>query len=452
MPRAKDAPENVGGQISPYVQSSLQQNKQQAESRLVAAMQEAGATQRTAMSERGAGERASLQAGTQRSIEASRAESADKRAAEDEVARREDRKFATTMSEASQKFQGKQAELTRDFQIARQEGDWDRTDELEKKRDAFRRVDNRIRLQASKDNINAIMSMAKGMGNLELLKEKVNTTMLEETNTFDKHKKIYNTTIETVVEAAEFNKKMDLPVKGKFKSQYTGYTGPFGGGLVPITPEFLPGTQADPMGFLQDQINKHGGAISIENLSIANIHKVVEQIQAGEVGPEDINKTFGALGGVLEVVGEKRKEFGRDRKSDEFVFWQNTYLEIDQFVDNLEGLINKTDLKIKGSETETVGSKMEYALGTIHDRSIGGQGARFKELNAGILEGFLDEMTKSVQRPQLESIEFGMNEYEIQIIKDNNADLISVYPELDPEISAFESGPDFIGPQLEGDR
>ena len=58
MPRGKDAPTEVGGQISPYVQSSMQQNKQLAENRLTTAMQQSGATQRTGMQEAGASGRA----------------------------------------------------------------------------------------------------------------------------------------------------------------------------------------------------------------------------------------------------------------------------------------------------------------------------------------------------------------------------------------------------------
>jgi len=94
MARAKDAPTQTGGEISPYVQTSLQRGKQQAENRLVAAMQETGATQRTAMAEQGATERAGMQAATQRAGMAAQTASADKRAAEDERARREDRKLS----------------------------------------------------------------------------------------------------------------------------------------------------------------------------------------------------------------------------------------------------------------------------------------------------------------------------------------------------------------------
>ncbi|GAG47295.1 unnamed protein product, partial [marine sediment metagenome] len=104
MPRGKDAPTRVGGEIDPYVQRSIQQSKQLAESRLVTAMQEAGATGRTAMAERGATQRAQIQAGTQRAGMAAQAESEDKRAAEDERAKRDDRKFAVAMQDASREF------------------------------------------------------------------------------------------------------------------------------------------------------------------------------------------------------------------------------------------------------------------------------------------------------------------------------------------------------------
>ena len=139
MARAKDAPTRVGGQIDPYVQRYIMQSKQLAESRLVAAMQETGATTRTGMQETGATERAGIQAQTQRGVAAAQTASEDRRAAEDERSKREDRKFTVTMQDASQEFQAKQAELNREQQRAIISGDRKSKAEIEKRREALRR-------------------------------------------------------------------------------------------------------------------------------------------------------------------------------------------------------------------------------------------------------------------------------------------------------------------------
>ena len=164
MPRGQEK-SIVGGQIDPYLQQSMQQNKQLAENRLTTAMQEKGATQRTAMQEKGAGERASLQAQTQREGQAAQSASDDKRAAEAEIARREDRKFAQTMQETTQEFQAKQSELDRDQQKAIISGDRKYKDEIEKRREALRRFNIEMSMDASERDTNAMLSIIKGVLN-----------------------------------------------------------------------------------------------------------------------------------------------------------------------------------------------------------------------------------------------------------------------------------------------
>ena len=428
MARAKDAPTQVGGQIDPYVQRSMQQSKQQAESRLVAAMQETGAAQRTAMGEAGATQRAQIQAKTQREGIAAQATSDDKRAAEDERAKREDRKFAVTMQEASSNFQAKQAELDRDQQRAIISGDRKYKNEIEKRREALRRFNIELNMDASERNTNAMLSIIKGSLNQETSMEKAKTVLEEEATRFDKDKDVYNKTRGRVVEAVEFDKRMDLPVKGKPKMVPFGMAGAFGGGFGPSKTEVEPGTQADPIGILQDQINKYGGNISVEELAPANIHKIEAQIQEGEVKTEDINKTLGALGGMLDAVNIKRRAVAKD--SDEFDFWQDAHLNISQMRDDLEGLANSKK-KIAGSETETVGARVQYALGTVHDSSLGGRAARMRDLVGGNFEAVFEEMTKSVQVPKLYDISADMNKYDVEYRTWFNDYLRSRYPELE---------------------
>jgi hypothetical protein len=442
MPRAKDAPTQVGGELSPYVQTSLQRGKQQAGSRLVAAMQEAGAAGRTAMTERGATERATMQAETQRGTQAAQLASDDKRAAEDERAKREDRKFAQTMSEASRDFQAKQAELARDQQRAIISGDRKAKDEIEKRREALRRFNIELGMDAAERNTNAMLSIIKGSLKRETSMEKAKTILEEEADRFDKDKDVYLKTRERVMEAIANDKRMDLPIPESIKEQIPSkwdvakgmlIKGPVLGAYAEIQryrglKEKVKEGIADPMGVLQDQITRHGGIISVEEMAPENINKIEDQMQRGDIKTEDINKTLGAVEGMLDAILERRTAATKD--SSEFDFWQDTYLSISQMRDSLEGLANSKK-KITGSETETVGARVQYALGTVHDSSLGGRAARMRDLVGGNFEAVFEEMTKSVQVPKLYDITADMNKYDIEYRTWFNNYLSSRYPELE---------------------
>ena len=203
------------------------------------------------------------------------------------------------------------------------------------------------------------------------------------------------------------------------------------------TGEVKPGTQADPMAVLQDQVNKYGGNISIEEMAPSNIHKIEVQIQEGKVKTEDINKTFGALEGMLEAVKKRRGSSVKD--SDEFDFWQDSYLNIVQMRDSLEGLANSKK-KIAESETETVGARVQYAMGTVTNNSLGGRAGRLKELVGGEFTAVFEEMTKSLQIPKPYEISADMNKYDIEYRTWYNNYLGSRYPEAENEESTTNWG------------
>ena len=444
----------VGGQIDPYVQRSMQQSKQQAESRLLTAMQEKGASERTTTQEAGATQRAGIQAGTQRSIAASQSASEDRRAAEDEIARRDDRKFATIMAEAGREFQARQATLDRDQQKAIIAGDRKSKDEIEKRRESLRRFNIEVGMDAQERNTNAMLSILKGGLNKETSMEKAKTVLSDEAEQFDKDKDVYTKTRERVSEAVEFDKRMDLPIPESIrekipskldivKRQFLGVGGAIGvfrevqkfRGLKKEIKEGL----ANPMGVLQDQIDKYGGKISIEDLTSGTISRVEDKIQTEDIKTEDINKTIGVLEGMLNSIDTKRKAVNRD--SNDYDFWQDTHLEIAQMRDNLEGLANSKK-KITNSDKETVGARVQYALGTVHNSSLGGRAARMRDLVGGDFQNVFEEMTKSIQVPKLYEISPDMNKYDVEYRTWYNNYLSSRYPDLE--------GSEFVGPQLEG--
>ncbi|KKN48928.1 hypothetical protein LCGC14_0647870 [marine sediment metagenome] len=430
MPRAKDAPTRVGGQIDPYVQRSIQQSKQQAESRLVAAMQEVGATQRTGMQEAGATQRAGIQAGTQRTIAGARLASEDRRAAEAETARREDMEFTKTMTKINQELQSKEAGLDRDMQRAMFEKNIKVKKETMGRQlslDRFRAI---LGEKAQIRDTNAMMSMFGTMTKKEEKAEKIKTTMLGQADEFDDYKEVYDLAKENIGETIRNDKRMDLPARkprGVFRGAGAGMTYP--------APAERQETLADPMGVLQDLITREEGKISVENLSSANIHKVEERMINGEVDTENINSTFGALHAMRDSIAERRDSF--NRKSDEWDFWNDKHIDVSQFIRSLTGLEDSTK-PIKDSKTETVGKKIVYSLRTIRRSSLGNQVSRYRAEEGDVdAVTMVSDFSKSLDPYEPMEITPDMNQYDIENWNFYNNSILPLYQKFQ---SQFDEG------------
>ena len=261
-------------------------------------------------------------------MQAAQIEQEDKRAAEDEIARREDKKFAQTMQEASRDFQAKQTQLDRDQQNAIISGNREAKNNIEKRREALRRFNIELNMDAAERNTNAMLSMIKGGLKQEAAKEKAKTVLEDEANQFDKDKDIYNKTKDKIVDAIDFDKRMDLPVPETLEEKIPSKWDVVKNVLVKgpaleaysqiqhfrkLKKETKNGL-ADPMSVLQDQIMKYGGNISVEELDPDKIKDVETRIQEGKIKTEDINKTLAALEGMSIAIDKKRKAVDKDSK------------------------------------------------------------------------------------------------------------------------------------------
>ena len=444
MARAKDAPIVTGGGIDPYVTSTVQQGRAAKENRLLAAMQERGANERAQLAsetqlkgQEMAGEQA-LQG------QAARTEADDKRAAEAERARRDDQKFATATQEASQVFQGKQAELAREHSIAMVKGDRAYAEKIMDKEEALRRFDIEKQMVAQERSTNAILSVIKGSINRESTQEKAITTLTAEAERFDHDKDVYERTRTRVMESAGTDKRLDYPVGATIRKQLEdrkkaalrgiGTKGVFGAigaarGAYQSFKEVraLKGVAA-PMAVLQDELNKHQSKVSVEQLGPQNINLLEDDIQNGTISAENIRSTLSVLGGMKEVLDQKRKGISKDDEAT-YDFWNESFHSVILMYNSVEGLINSKK-KIAGSDTETVGSRAQYALGVIRNTSLGGRASRLKELMGGDFNAVFEEMTKSLQVPSLWPIDPNMPPYEQEIRQEENDMLTRIYPEL----------------------
>lgn len=438
MPRGKDAPIRTGGQIDPYVQQSMMQSKQQQENRLLAAMQEKGAARRTTQQETGAAIRSGMQTGAQAVLErrrqAAEMEMADKRAAEAEIARREDREFTETMAKINREFQAKESELDRAMQKAQFEQNREDKKEIAERQLAWDKFNAMLGEKAQIRDTNVIVSLIKGVKKSAANDEKVKTTMLEQADKFDQDKGKYDQARENVKTNIENDKRMDGVVPRSVWEHYKEKTEAKGMWISPLEPfktayeagKAAREETANPMGVLQDQITRQDGKISVEDLTSRNIHKVEEQIINGDIKTEDINATLGALDAMLESVADRKKSV--DSKSKEYDFWGDTHIEISQLKRNLIKLEHSTDKKIKGSETETVGKRVSYALRTIRNSSPGNRVSRARAAGGDKgVDVFLESMAAAIEPYEPIEITEDMDKYLIEPIQWYNEQIFPLY-------------------------
>ncbi len=369
MPRGKDAPAKVGGQIDPYVQRSLQQNKQLAESRLVASMQEVGATTRTGMQEQGATERAGIQAGTQRAGMAAQAESDDKRAAEDEQGRREDREYQKINADANRKLQKaiadqnielRRAEMTQDLEAGEKATDLQMDLAL---------IDVAHKMREGKATRNMMLSMTKTFKGQEEIKQKKVTNFTTAKNEYDQTKNVHSQAVTDVGNRLRDDPRMRLdPI-------------PEGG----FSRKTLLATQqkTKPFAAIQDQIALKQSKVELDDLRQENIHKVVKQLSEEDLNMMDIRTAWSVIEGAVPVFGEYIKE-AEDEDNDLFAgYYKTRRLRLNNMRVSLQGLLDN-DTKIGTQENVTVGSTVRDALGPILKLSMGAEINELIESGVGI--------------------------------------------------------------------
>ena len=376
MPRGKDAPTITGGQIDPYVASSIQQGKQQSQNRLLTAMKEAGAGSRTATQERGASERAAMGNQAQLRAQAAQAESDDKRAAEAERGRREDREFAKVEAQVSRDFEVKQEESRRLFEKSLIEENRKETRESRQMMLDVQGQQLQDILESEERSTNAITSTLKGMSQQELAKEKMETLSAEATDEADQIEDVHTSLIEG--STRKFSERDKSYFLGGFDNFSSDSAKSVGSGMV------------------MEALNDLDKNFQYEDLFSRNIQDVSDKIKEGKLVPEDLRTALGVLDGVTANVEQRLKEA---TDPDEIKFWDHQNNMLFGMRDGLLGLLQNKD-PIPGSPGQTVGSKMRDAFGPVLGFS---QGQRIKQrkafrVEAGVSAPFslLEDYTKSI--------------------------------------------------------
>jgi len=359
MPRGKETI-RTGGQIDPYVQRSIQQSKQQAESRLVAAMQEAGATSRTAMQESGASERAGIQAATQRASMAAQAEQADKRAAEDERARREDREYQRINAEANRKLQKAIADQNIELRKAEMAQDLKASENATDLQMDLALIDVAHKMREGKATRNMLETMTKTFKDQETVKQKKITNYVNAKNETDQTKNIHSKMVTDVGNRLRDDPRMQLDLKKG----------------MPLDVEKLEVERTKSFEAIQDQIALKQSKIILEDCFPDNIHRIDKQLSQEDLSMMDIRTTWSVIEGAIPILSEQIKEAEDEGNELAVGFYKRRRLRLNNIKVSLQGLIN-SDIPIKNQPNQTVGSVVRDALGPILNLN---QGAEINEL------------------------------------------------------------------------
>uniref|UniRef100_A0A6M3KQ47 Uncharacterized protein n=1 Tax=viral metagenome TaxID=1070528 RepID=A0A6M3KQ47_9ZZZZ len=433
MPRGQDAPIRRGGEIDPYVAGSALQRKQQAGNRLIAAMQESGQTARTAMQERGATQRTGMQVSAQQAMEAARLAAEDRRGAEAERARREDREFAMARQEGEQLFETKQTQLQREHEDAIMQEQWDRADKIMEQQRVLQSFRDEVEMKNAGLDRNAYLSTVKMMANKESAKEKLATNLIMEEEKEDRNTAMSSEVENGAVQAFADDKRSDYPVvaavveeMGKVKKgilQKFSERGPGiattvatwrGAGKIRELSKEVKKGGPRPLAIVQDQISQTGSTISIEELHPENIKTLEQRLAYNDVQAEDVRNTAAVLRGAFKAVSGKITAAESDTERN---FWKETRMKISGMQNSINKLKTSTRL-VEGSKTETVGKRVNAGLGIT---SIGRQIKMLKETGLNNWEAILDTMMKSEDPYQPYVPAEGMTPFARQIREDYNA-------------------------------
>ena len=381
MPRGQEAKIQTGGGIDPYVQSSVQQSKQQRENRILTAMKEKGATQRTAMttSAQLAGQQMQMQGEMAQTT--ARGVQEDKRAAEAEVGRREDMEFRKATQESNQTYQNEILALQKEEQeMSRMGQEWSK--EQAEYAQALKELELQKEMRIGENQTNLAISTIEAMGKSLAAKEKTVTTGLLEKDKFERQIGAYENTKKETLRRVELDKRWDDSLAAR--EPRPAFRGAGAGMTYALPEEKRAEAMADPMGILQDEFNANNVGFSAEDASPEKINNLKDKVVAGEVTEVEITKSIGVLEGMIQAVGTKLEKVDAKTQKSDYDFWKKQQRTFSAMKDSIAHLRFNDDL-IKGSETKKVRMVITSGLGPTNPTYAPSFGAQmFRGTESGI--------------------------------------------------------------------
>jgi len=410
MARGQDAPTRTGGGIDPYVQSSMQQNKQLAGNRLTTAMQEKGATERANIASGTQLKSQQMQSQTALQVEAARSASDDKRAAEAERGRREDNEVTERLAEANQLFETKRDSLRKEHELLLEQNRMDEAEKVRMQRKDLAFLEMEIAADAADRAANVDLSIAKMMVTGDADREKMVTTVAEEGKKELKNQRVHAKVMEDVTRRIKLDKRWDFPVREP-RPAFRGA----GAGMTYALPK--EDDLFDPVGIMQDQLVKYNPNLEVANLNMDNIHKLEQQLVDKKIRPEDIRSTFGAVMAMRDALTEKALGVSTKKEAD---FYRKQIQLTEDAEESLLSLKNSKRL-LKDEKNQTVSFAICSALGGVYPELTTGNKVNKLRESGKNWDEVIDDLTKGRKAYPTAEIRPGMSPYAVQLRNDMNA-------------------------------
>jgi hypothetical protein len=402
-------------------------------------MQEAGATSRAQMQEAGATARTGMQIQGQQAMQAAELEAEDRRSAEAEASKREDQRYNRMLQEDQQAFLAEQSRLEQEFSAARDQKNYDREDAA-----IDRMLDNvtlqsMIDAESSKQRDKVILSIAKMSQKGETAKQRLITALSDDAERDSRTAEVHDNMKTRTAQAASLDRRMDAPIGGtvgirKTKERAEAPQMPFGTAPTTTTitrkTEYIePGSAADPMGVLQDQMRGNGSKLSIGSLMSGTGQDVARQVSSGELKKSDIQAAASTLDGMIEALEQRKADATGNLETG---FWRRNLNDVKRMRVNLSRLMHDTT-KVGENGQVTVGSVVRDALGPIDGLSSGSRVSKMKEFYAASsdsAEAYLSELGRAIEVPGLLAPPEGASDYLLDLVDRRNQARMSAFPDL----------------------
>ena len=365
MARGQDKPTVTGGGIDPYVQQSMAQNKQTANNRLLAAMQESSANKRAATAEQGANQRNTQQIQAEQEMNAANMAMQDRRAAEAERGRREDMEYKKAIDQAQMALT-KELESNRlEWEKAKYDKDLERAKEAEDTEFDLRKLDSIFQARQTANNNNIMTTLLKTGLKRESAKEKFITAQQQQ-----------------YIEAEQVNTVFS-------KAKQSAYEGTRDALFTAKTKDEAEKTA---MKAVQNQIIMNRSKVNIEDLRSNNIGELETKLVSGQVSFTDLRSARAAIEGVMQTIDEKMSDSEGAGRAQAHWAWQRN--ELSELLGNLNNLVH-SNRKLLTDENLTIGSLASRAFGPIDGFSNSSLVKGMKDTGMDF-EAMWDEMSKSI--------------------------------------------------------
>jgi hypothetical protein len=393
MARAQDAQPVTGGRIDPYAQQSLMQDKQLANNRLVAAMQEGGATQRQSMAGKQQMQQQTLAGQQQMQQTAAQIAAEDRRAAEVERGRREDTAEQKRQFQETQQLTSRLADRQFAFEKAVDERDYEQAERLHKEMRAIQVVADRVSAEQARAAMKVMVSQFAFASKKELAQEKLLTSVTNMKSNADELKSAFEKDKPRFVENFLADKRFDLYADPRAKQRMS------------TIKESLEGTKlgtamterraSDIQAAIQRQAGGNGSSILLGDLTASGFGSLEAKVSSGKVNGKDIRMMYTTLEAAKDAIRSKLAD-ASDRETRE---WNAELLRVDAYEATLDRLKSST-AKITGDDNRSVGTVARTGLGVVQGSGIPGIMDAISKSSAtdeDLVKNIVSEMQKAIE-------------------------------------------------------